>query len=82
MGELSKLPNIGKSVEEQLNLVGINTVEDLKIIGSKEAWLKIREIDKSACINRLYALEGAVEGIRWHNLSEEKKLMLKKVIIV
>ena len=32
MGELSKLPNIGKSVEEQLNLVGINTVEDLKII--------------------------------------------------
>ena len=78
MGELSKLPNIGKSVEEQLNLVGINTVEDLKIIGSKEAWLKIREIDKSACINRLYALEGAVEGIRWHNLSEEKKLMLKE----
>jgi len=78
MGELSKLPNIGKSVEEQLNLVGINTVEDLKIIGSKEAWLKIREIDKSACINRLYALEGAIRGIRWHNLSEEKKLMLKE----
>ena len=71
MGELSKLPNIGKSVEEQLNLVGINTVEDLKIIGSKEAWLKIREIDKSACINRLYALEGAIEGIRWH--SQKKK---------
>ena len=78
MGELSKLPNIGKSVEEQLNLVGINTVEDLKIIGSKEAWLKIREIDKSACINRLYALEGAIEGIRWHYLSQGKKLELKE----
>ncbi len=78
MGELSKLPNIGKSVEEQLNLIGIYSLEDLKQIGSKEAWLKIKEIDKSACINRLYALEGAVEGIRWHNLSEEKKLMLKE----
>ena len=78
MGELSKLPNIGKNVEEQLNLVGIYKVEELTEIGSKEAWLKIREIDKSACINRLYALEGAVEGIRWHNLSEEKKLMLKE----
>ena len=78
MGELSKLPNIGKSVEEQLNLIGIYSLEDLKQIGSKEAWLKIREIDKSACINRLYALEGAIEGIRWHNLSEEKKLMLKE----
>ncbi len=78
MGELSKLPNIGKSIEEQLNLIGIYSLEDLKQIGSKEAWLKIREIDKSACINRLYALEGAIEGIRWHNLSEEKKLMLKE----
>ncbi len=78
MGELSKLPNIGKSVEEQLNLIGIYSLEDLKQIGSKEAWLKIKEIDKSACINRLYALEGAIEGIRWHNLSEEKKLMLKE----
>ncbi len=78
MGELSKLPNIGKNIEEQLSLVGINTVEELKKIGSKEAWLKIRDIDKSACINRLYALEGAIEGIRWHNLSEEKKLILKE----
>lgn len=57
MGELSKLPNIGKVVEEQLNEVGINTVDDLIDIGSKEAWLKIKEIDGSACINRLVALE-------------------------
>ena len=57
MGELSKLPNLGKVVEEQLNEVGINTVDDLIDIGSKEAWLKIKEIDGSACINRLMALE-------------------------
>ena len=30
MGELSKLPNIGKTVEEQLIQVGINTADDLK----------------------------------------------------
>ena len=29
MGELSKLPNIGKVIESQLNEVGINTYEDL-----------------------------------------------------
>ena len=78
MGELSKLPNIGKNLEEQLHLIGIITIEDLKKMGSKEAWIKIRRIDNSACINRLYALEGAIEGIRWHYLSEEKKLMLKE----
>ena len=37
MRELSKLPNIGKVVEEQLNEVGINTVDELIDIGSKEA---------------------------------------------
>ena len=73
MGELSKLPNIGKVVEKQLNDVGINTVDDLVNLGSKEVWLKIKEIDDSACLNRLMALEGAIQNIRWHNLSEEDK---------
>ena len=74
MGELSKLPNIGKVVEKQLNEVGINTVDDLINIGSKEAWLKIKKIDESACINRLMALEGAIQNIRWHNLSDDDKI--------
>ena len=73
MGELSKLPNIGKVVEKQLNDVGINTVDDLVNLGSKEVWLKIKEIDDSACLNRLMSLEGAIQNIRWHNLSEEDK---------
>ncbi|MBO6122595.1 MAG: TfoX/Sxy family protein [Methanobrevibacter sp.] len=77
MGELSKLPNIGKVVEEQLNEVGINTVDELIDIGSKEAWLKIKEVDDSACINRLMALEGAIQNIRWHDLSEDDKNNLK-----
>ena len=77
MGELSKLPNIGKVVEKQLNDVGINTVDELIDIGSKEAWLKIKEVDDSACLNRLMALEGAIQDIRWHNLSEEDKKNLK-----
>ena len=77
MGELSKLPNIGKVVEKQLNDVGINTVDELINIGSKEAWLKIKEVDESACLNRLMALEGAIQNIRWHNLSEEDKKNLK-----
>lgn len=78
MGDLTKLPNIGKVVEEQLNEIGIETVEQLNKIGSKQAWLKIKEIDNSACINRLYALEGAIQGIRYHNLSEDKKNELKE----
>lgn len=78
MGELSKLPNIGKTVEEQLNQVGITTETELKAIGAKQAWLKIQEIDESACIHRLMALEGAIRGVKKTALPEEVKAELKE----
>ena len=77
MGELSKLENIGKKVEEQLEQVGISTAEELRNIGSKAAWLRIQEIDESACINRLMALEGAIQGVKKTMLSDEVKADLK-----
>ena len=73
MGELSKLPNIGRVLENQLKEIGINTVDELIDLGSQETWLKIRELDESACLNRLMALEGAIQNIRWHDLSSEDK---------
>jgi len=78
MGELSKQPNIGAVVEGQLNEVGITTFEQLKEIGSKQAWLKIRAIDSSACINRLLGLEGAIWGVRKTQLPEEIKEELRE----
>ncbi len=78
MGELAKLPNIGKTVEEQLNQVGIFTEEDLKAAGAKEAWLKIQGIDDSACIHRLLALEGAIRGVKKTVLPEDVKAELKE----
>lgn len=73
MGELLKLPNIGKTVEEQLNDVGIYTKEDLKAVGSKKAWLMIQSIDETACIHRLLALEGALKGVKKTMLDDETK---------
>ncbi len=78
MGELSKLPNIGIVVEQQLNMVGIATYEQLKEMGSKQAWIKIKEIDASACIHRLYALEGAIQGINKTQLPVDVKADLKE----
>jgi len=78
MGELSKLHNIGKTVEEQLIRVGISSVDELKKIGAKKSWLMIREIDRSACINRLMALEGALRGIKKTLLPDEVKADLKE----
>ena len=77
MGELSKAINIGPKVEEQLISVGITSLEKLKEIGAKNAWLKIQEIDTSACIHRLLALEGAIQGVKKSDLPDSVKADLK-----
>ena len=77
MGELAKLPNIGKVVEEQLNQVGITTYEELKELGSRQAWLRIKASGDSACILRLYSLEGGILVIKKTELVAETKADLK-----
>ena len=77
-GRIIKITEYRKKVEEQLIQVGINSVDELKKVGAKAAWLKIQEIDESACINRLMALEGAIEGVKKTMLSDEVKADLKE----
>lgn len=78
MSELSKLCNIGKTVDGQLNQVGIDTIAKLKEKGSKQAWLDIKSIDSSACYNLLCGLEGAIRGMKWSQLPDETKQELKE----
>jgi DNA transformation protein len=77
MGELTKLPNIGVKLEEQLAEAGITSAAQLRETGSREVWLRILSRDPSACYMRLSALEGAIQGVRWHNLDERTKKELK-----
>lgn len=77
MGELRKLPNIAEKLEAQLTEVGIPTFDVLKQTGSREAWLRIAARDPSACYMRLCSLEGAIQGVRWHNLDDQTKKELK-----
>ena len=78
MGELSNLPNIGKVVEEQLMQVGVDSAEELKRVGARDAWLRIQAIDESACLHRLMALEGAIRGVKKSMLSDDVKSELKE----
>ncbi len=78
MGELSALPNIGKVLEQQLVQADIHSANQLKEIGSTNAWLRIQAFDPSACYSRLCALEGAICSVRWHHLPNETKEELKQ----
>lgn len=77
MGKLVVLPNIGVKLEEQLIVAGIDTPEQLRALGSHEAWLRLRHMDPTVSLTRLYALEGAVRGVRWHLLDEDTKRELR-----
>lgn len=73
MKKLSQMPNIGITLEKLLRSAGIETPEALLMLGSKSAFLKIKKIDPAACLHKLYALEGAVQGQRSHCLSKDIK---------
>ena len=70
-------PNIGKILSDKLIVAGIGSIEELRKTGSENAFMRIRTIDDSACLNMLYALEGAINNIRWHDLDRTRKNELK-----
>ncbi|SFU54968.1 TfoX C-terminal domain-containing protein [Clostridium sp. DSM 8431] len=48
-------------------------LELIQKVGAENAWLRIQEIYETACIHRLLALEGAIQGMKKTLLSEERK---------
>ncbi|MDL2206287.1 TfoX/Sxy family protein [Eubacteriales bacterium OttesenSCG-928-N13] len=78
MSELGALPNVGKVLESSLNQIGIETPEQLREMGVKQAFIRIRaQVDPGACVQMLYGLQGAVDGIPDKLLSSEVKLDLR-----
>lgn len=77
LDDLTLLPNLGKTLAEKLNQAGIHKPFELKSAGAENAFLRIRAIDPAACLNMLFALEGAIRGIRWHDLAPSRKEELK-----
>ena len=78
MSSLSDLPNIGRVLENLLHGAGIDSAEQLREIGAKGAFLRIRLTDPTACVHMLYGLEGAVQGVRDTMLSRSTKQSLRE----
>ncbi len=76
---LTKLPNIGPKAAEQLNEIGITTPNDLYELGTEKVFTKLfyHFTEDRPCINMLMGIDGAISGIRWHNLSPERKEELR-----
>lgn len=77
MSKLTDMINISKVSESKLKEVGITTPEELIAIGSKKAFLMLKQKDAGVCLDMLYGLEGAITNTKWHALSPETKEDLK-----
>lgn len=78
MSELTDMMNIGKEMAKKLTAVGINSSEKLIRIGSKQAFLQLKQEYPNVCLVHLYTLEGAITNTEFNCLSDEKKKELKE----
>lgn len=77
MAELTSLKNIGKEIERKLKTIGISSAEELKEIGSRETWFRLKLKYPEICLVHLYALQGAISDTEYNKLPEETKNDLK-----
>jgi len=77
MSELTSLRNIGKEMAQKLKSVDIATAEQLKEIGSREAFTRLKLQMHNVCLVHLYALEGAITDREFNELPEDVKQNLK-----
>ena len=78
MPEVTDMMNVGKKKAKKLNAVGIDLSEKLIEIGSKQAFLQLKQEFPNVCLVHLYTLEGAITNTEFNCLSEEKKKELKE----
>lgn len=78
MERLTDLPNIGPKLAENLEKIGVADPGQLRALGAEGAFLRIRaQVDPTACLHKLEALAGAVEGVKKSLLPPERKAELK-----
>lgn len=77
------LMNIGKKIAARLNEVDVYTKNDLEKIGAVTAHQRIKAVypgETLAVCYYLYSFEGAILGMHWNDLPEQRKAELKNAI--
>ncbi len=76
--ELERMVNLGPVSAGRLRAVGVGSPADLRRVGAVEAYLRLRRrFPVEVTLISLYALHGALVGVRWHELSPEARAALR-----
>ncbi len=74
--ELQHLRNLGKTSAQWLHAVGIHSANDLRRLGSVDAYRAVRARGFRASKVLLYAIEGALLDVHWNELPPGLKAQL------
>lgn len=77
MAELTSLKNIGKEMKFKLQSVGVDSAEELKNLGSKIVFAKLKMRFQQVCLVHLYSLQGAIDNVDYNMLEDDVKRDLK-----
>lgn len=72
--------NLGPASSAWLAEVGIYTLADLRKVGAVAAFRMVEKNRKKASLNLLYALHGALTGVRWDQLTQAEKVRLRSEV--
>ncbi|MCY9872378.1 TfoX/Sxy family DNA transformation protein [Vibrio barjaei] len=79
---LRDLPNMKLSTERLLKKSGINGVADLHSLGTVDAFKRIQQVNKSATMTLAYSLEGAIQGVHWSVISQERRAEIQQMVAI
>jgi DNA transformation protein len=78
---VSTLKNVGPTIAKRLAAVGITTQAELGRVGPAAAFQLISRLYPNETISvcyYLYSLEGALHGLHWDSIGEERKSRLRE----
>lgn len=77
MSKLRDLKGLGPKSEKMLIGVGINTEEELRVLGAIGAFIRLKKESRvKPSLTFLYALVGAIEGEHWLKIAKHEKSQL------
>ena len=75
---LETLTNLGKISARQLIEIGIKSEAELRKAGAVAAYLRLKDhFGPAVSLNYLYALDGALKGVRWDLMPEPERAALR-----
>lgn len=73
---MMNLPGLGQKSNEMLRAAGITSLEQLQMMGSVAAYVKVKRAGCKPSLNFLWGLEGVISGEHWRDVARDHRTSL------